>query len=98
MTSSTTYTIESAQGIFPGTQIANAVPATTEAFDKLSVDDQLALLWFAYTEMGVSITRAATGAAQCEGSFSCCPGLLQGLPAPKGSAGGLQLRAASYMH
>ncbi|MBD2741994.1 orange carotenoid protein N-terminal domain-containing protein [Coleofasciculus sp. FACHB-1120] len=64
MTSSTTYTIESAQGIFPGTQIANAVPATTEAFDKLSVDDQLALLWFAYTEMGVSITRAATGAAR----------------------------------
>ncbi len=58
-----TYTIESAQGIFPGTQVADKVPTTTEAFSKLSVEDQLALLWFAYTEMGVSITPAATGSA-----------------------------------
>ena len=57
-------TIQSAQGIFSGTQVADAVPATTEMFDKLSVEDQLALLWFAYTEMGVSITPAASGAAR----------------------------------
>lgn len=58
-----TYTIELAQSIFPTTQIADTVPTTTEAFYKLSVEDQLALLWFAYTEMGITITRAATGAA-----------------------------------
>jgi hypothetical protein len=58
-----TYTIELAQGIFPNTQVADAVPATTEAFYKLSIEDQLALLWFAYTEMGISITPAATGSA-----------------------------------
>ncbi len=57
------YTIESAQGIFPTTAIAETVPATSEAFYKLSVEDQLALLWFAYTEMGITITPAATGAA-----------------------------------
>lgn len=58
-----TYTIESAQSIFPTTQIAETVPSTSEAFYKLSVEDQLALLWFAYTEMGITITPAATGAA-----------------------------------
>ena len=57
------HTIESAQGIFPTTEIAETVPATSEAFYKLSVEDQLALLWFAYTEMGITITPAATGAA-----------------------------------
>jgi hypothetical protein len=58
-----TYTIETARNIFSGTQIANAVVDTTEAYSKLSVEDQLALLWFAYTEMGVSITLAAPGVA-----------------------------------
>lgn len=58
-----TYTIESAQSIFPTTQIAETVPSTSEAFYKLSVEDQLALLWYAYTEMGITITPAATGAA-----------------------------------
>lgn len=67
-----TYTIESAQGIFPNTQVADAIPATTEAFHKLSVEDQLALLWFAYTEMGISITPAATGSA----SMALAEGLL----------------------
>ncbi|ELR97197.1 orange carotenoid protein N-terminal domain-containing protein [Gloeocapsa sp. PCC 73106] len=33
-----------------------------EAFQKLSVDEQLALFWFIYTEMGESITPAAPGA------------------------------------
>ncbi|MFB8792272.1 MAG: orange carotenoid protein N-terminal domain-containing protein [Potamolinea sp.] len=57
-------TIESAQGIFSSTQVADAVPATTEMYDKLSIEDQLALLWFAYTEMGITITPAAPGAAR----------------------------------
>ncbi|MBE9191976.1 Red carotenoid-binding protein [Gloeocapsopsis crepidinum LEGE 06123] len=58
-----TFTIESARSIFPDTQISNAVPATVESFNQLSGEDQLALLWFAYTEMGVTITPAAVGAA-----------------------------------
>jgi hypothetical protein len=53
------FTIESAQTIFPNTQVADAVPATVESFNQLIAEDQLALLWFAYTEMGVTITPAA---------------------------------------
>jgi hypothetical protein len=34
-----------------------------QEFKNLNVDDQLALLWFVYTEMGKSITPAAPGAA-----------------------------------
>lgn len=67
-----TYTIESARSIFPSTQVADVVPTTTEAFYKLSIEDQLALLWFAYTEMGISITPAATGVA----SMALAEGLL----------------------
>ncbi len=52
------FTIESARSIFPDTQVANAVPATVESFERLKAEDQLALLWFAYTEMGVTITPA----------------------------------------
>ena len=58
-----TFTIDSAQSIFPNTQVADAVPATVESFNQLSAEDQLALLWFAYTEMGVTITPAAMSAA-----------------------------------
>ncbi len=54
-----TYTIDSARTIFPDTQVADVVPATIESFNQLSAEDQLALLWFAYTEMGVTITTAA---------------------------------------
>ncbi|MEG4090930.1 orange carotenoid protein N-terminal domain-containing protein [Microcoleus sp. Pol12B4] len=46
---------------------------TTSAYDQgkadikqLSVDDQLGLLWFVYTEMGKSITPAAPGASGSE--------------------------------
>ena len=53
------YTIDSARTIFPDTQVADVVPATIESFNQLSAEDQLALLWFAYTEMGVTITAAA---------------------------------------
>ena len=46
---------------------------TSSAYDqgkadikKLSVDDQLGLLWFVYTQMGKSITPAAPGASGAE--------------------------------
>lgn len=57
------FTIESARGIFPGTLSADAVPATIARFNQLNAEDQLALIWFAYTEMGTTITVAAPGAA-----------------------------------
>jgi hypothetical protein len=56
-------TLQSAQGIFPNTLVADVVPTTIELYAQLSVEDQLALLWFAYTEMGKSITVAAMGSA-----------------------------------
>lgn len=57
------YTIESAQSIFSNTLVADVVPKTVEAFNQLSAEEQLALIWFAYTEMGTNITVAAPGAA-----------------------------------
>lgn len=54
-----TFTIDSARSIFPETQVAEAVPAIVQSFNQLSAEDQLALLWFAYTEMGITITPAA---------------------------------------
>ncbi|HEY9653374.1 MAG TPA: orange carotenoid protein N-terminal domain-containing protein [Coleofasciculaceae cyanobacterium] len=61
-----TYTIDSASTLFSNVQLADAVPATTAQIKRLSVDDQLALLWFAYTEIGRSITPAAPGAARLQ--------------------------------
>ncbi|GAB4386139.1 MAG: orange carotenoid protein N-terminal domain-containing protein [Elainellaceae cyanobacterium] len=57
------YTLDRARSIFPNTQVADAVPAIVESFNQLSAEDQLALLWFAYTEMGVTIIPAAMQAA-----------------------------------
>ncbi len=57
------FTIESARGIFPETLSADVVPATITRFSQLSAEDQLALIWFAYLEMGKTITIAAPGAA-----------------------------------
>lgn len=57
------FTIESARGIFPNTLSADAVPATIARFKQLGAEDQLALIWFAYLEMGKTITVAAPGAA-----------------------------------
>ena len=48
------------------TQLIDAVNSAVNVFKSLSVDDQLAVLWFAYTEMGRSITPAATGAARLQ--------------------------------
>ncbi len=57
------FTIDSARNIFPSTLSADAVPATIARFGQLSAEDQLALIWFAYLEMGTTITIAAPGAA-----------------------------------
>jgi hypothetical protein len=57
------FTIDSARSIFPDTLAADIVPATIARFNQLSAEDQLALIWFAYKEMGKSITVAALGAA-----------------------------------
>jgi len=57
------FTLDSARGIFPNTLAADVVPATIARFNQLSAEDQLALIWFAYLEMGKTITVAAPGAA-----------------------------------
>jgi len=59
-------TIESARGIFPGTLSADAVPALTARFNQLSAEDQLAWTWFAFLEMGKTVTVAAPGAASMQ--------------------------------
>jgi Orange carotenoid protein, N-terminal/Nuclear transport factor 2 (NTF2) domain len=60
------FTIDSARTIFPNTLTADVVPATIARFKQLSAEDQLALIWFAYLEMGKSITIAAPGAANMQ--------------------------------
>lgn len=60
------FTVDSARNIFPSTLKADAVPATIARFNQLSAEDQLALIWFAYLEMGKSITIAAPGAASMQ--------------------------------
>ncbi|NJL39518.1 MAG: Red carotenoid-binding protein, partial [Leptolyngbyaceae cyanobacterium SM1_4_3] len=60
------FTIDSARSIFPNTLSADAVPATIARFRQLSAEDQLAWTWFAYLEMGKTITVAAPGAASMQ--------------------------------
>jgi hypothetical protein len=60
------FTIDTARAIFPGTLSADVVPATIARFTQLSDEDQLALIWFAYLEMGTTITIAAPGAASMQ--------------------------------
>jgi hypothetical protein len=60
------FTIDSARNIFPNTLTADGVPATIARFNQLSAEDQLALIWFAYLEMGKTITVAALGAASMQ--------------------------------
>jgi hypothetical protein len=63
---SMSFTVDSARGIFPNTLTADVVPATIARFSQLSAEDQLALIWFAYLEMGKTITIAAPGAANMQ--------------------------------
>lgn len=61
------YSIDSARNIFSNnTLAADVVPATIARFVQLSAEDQLALIWFAYLEMGKTITVAAPGAANLQ--------------------------------
>ena len=60
------FTLDKARQIFPDTLTADAVPAITARFKLLSAEDQLALIWFAYLEMGQTITVAAPGAARMQ--------------------------------
>ncbi|AFZ34430.1 Orange carotenoid-binding protein [Stanieria cyanosphaera PCC 7437] len=60
------FTIDSARGIFPNTLSADAVPAAIARFNQLSAEDQLAWIWFAYLEMGKTVTVAAPGAANMQ--------------------------------
>ncbi|MCW6035744.1 Orange carotenoid protein [Spirulina subsalsa FACHB-351] len=61
-----TYMTTSPINTINAEQLANPVSATTAQLKRLSVDDQLALLWLAYTELGRSITPAAPGAARLQ--------------------------------
>lgn len=61
------FTIDSARGIFSSnTLAADVVPATIARFNQLSTEDQLAWIWFAYLEMGKTVTVAAPGAARMQ--------------------------------
>ena len=60
------FTLEKASQIFPDTLSADVVPALTARFALLNAEDQLALIWFAYLEMGKTITIAAPGAARMQ--------------------------------
>jgi hypothetical protein len=59
-------TVDRASQIFPETRSADVVPAITARFKLLSAEDQLALIWYAYLEMGTTITIAAPGAASMQ--------------------------------
>jgi hypothetical protein len=45
---------------------SNAVPVAIERITSLTADEQLAALWYIYTEMGQTITPAAPGAASIQ--------------------------------
>ena len=60
------FTLESASKIFPNTLSADVVPAITARFKLLNAEDQLALIWYAYLEMGRTITVAAPAAARMQ--------------------------------
>jgi hypothetical protein len=60
------FTLERAAQIFPETRTADVVPAITARFQLLSAEDQLALIWYAYLEMGRTITIAAPAAARMQ--------------------------------
>ena len=60
------FTLERASKIFPETLAADVVPAITARYLLLSAEDQLALIWYAYLEMGRTITVAAPGAARMQ--------------------------------
>ncbi|MGB5133704.1 MAG: orange carotenoid-binding protein [Prochlorococcaceae cyanobacterium] len=60
------FTLDKATKIFPETLSADVVPALTARYRLLNAEDQLALIWYAYLEMGKTITIAAPGAARMQ--------------------------------
>ena len=66
MTYSTDFRLSIVSNHYLSSNLADPVTATTAQFKQLTVDDQLAVLWYAYTEMGRSITPAAPGAARLQ--------------------------------
>ncbi|NET06842.1 MAG: Red carotenoid-binding protein [Merismopedia sp. SIO2A8] len=80
------FTIDSARNIFPNTLAADAVPATIARFNQLSAEDQLALIWFAYLEMGKTITIAAPGAANMQFAEGVIKEMLQMAPLAQSQA------------
>ena len=65
------FTLDRASRIFPETRSADVVPALTARFRLLSAEDQLALIWFAYLEMGSTITVAAPARPACSSPSPC---------------------------
>ncbi len=66
-----TFTTESTSDRFSNPYLAtietsDSVASVTAQIKRLSTDDQLALLWYVYTEMGTSVTPAAPGAARLQ--------------------------------
>lgn len=66
-----TFTADSAQNFFRNlsnysTQKGDVVVNAIAVFKSLSVDEQLAVLWSTYMEMGHSITPAVTGSARLQ--------------------------------
>ncbi|KAF3886276.1 MULTISPECIES: orange carotenoid protein N-terminal domain-containing protein [Nostocales] len=66
-----TFSTDSAKSSFYSdlnysTQTSDAVSSSIVVFKSLNIDDQLAVLWYAYVEMGRSITPAATGVARLQ--------------------------------
>ncbi|AKG23031.1 orange carotenoid protein N-terminal domain-containing protein [Calothrix sp. 336/3] len=58
--------IESARNIFPETLAADVIPATIARFKQLIVEDRLALIWFAYLEMGKNLSIATPDAVNMQ--------------------------------
>ncbi|MBF2026202.1 MAG: Orange carotenoid protein [Oscillatoriales cyanobacterium C42_A2020_001] len=66
-----TFTTESTSTRFSNpylstVETSDSVASVTAQIKRLSTDDQLALLWYVYTEMGTSVTPAAPGAARLQ--------------------------------
>ncbi|RUS95272.1 hypothetical protein DSM106972_090480 [Dulcicalothrix desertica PCC 7102] len=58
--------IESARHIFPETLAADVVPAIVARFKQLTIEDRLALIWFAYLEMGKKLSIATPDAVNMQ--------------------------------
>ncbi len=60
------YITNSRANLFINPNLIDSTDSVIELFKKLSADDKLGLLWFAYTQIGRNITPAAPGAARLQ--------------------------------